>query len=264
MKRHLTYAIPFALLLWNGSLSASTLQTLTYNFPLDVDGGGAEATLNGSNVEIFCDNFGNEISVPSGTYTANVTDLSTTANLDETRFGGVLSGDWVNINLSGGNPTATTDDTFFNTGAGSSSLARYEMVAYLVSLYNVPQGASTANNDLQYAIWSLMDPTADSMGINENKVTSDLEAAASWYMNMNTPGNLNALNSFLGEFEVVSDAKMTFSNGLGVGGFQEQIVWTPTPEPRLEGLALFGLFAAGAFLLRRFRAGQPRVHPASR
>jgi hypothetical protein len=264
MKRSLTYAVAFAIFLLYSSLNASaaTVTTTNYNFQLDSDGGGAKGTLNGVSVELFCDNFANEINVPA-TYTANVTDLSTTANLDETRFGGVLSSDWTTIALSGGDSTATADDTFFNSGAGSSALARYEMVAYLVSLYNVPQGGNTANSNIQDAIWALMDPTANSQSINANKVTTDLEAAAGWYTTMNMPGNLDALNSFLNGFEVVSDVKMTFANGLGVGGFQEQIVMSPTPDPRAGIFLLLGLFVAGAFLVRRSRGTAATVHSAS-
>jgi hypothetical protein len=266
MNRHLSYAITFALSIFTAGLSAETvtLQTISYNFSLDGNGGGAQAKLNGAPVEVFCDNFGNNIAVPT-TYTANLTDLSTTANLDQTRFGGVTSGDWVTINLTGGDSTAAQDDTFFNSGAGSSALARYEMAAYLVSLYDVPLGANAANSNIQSAIWALMDPTANSSSINANKVTGDLEAAASWYMSMNA-GNLNALNAFLNGFGIISSPKMTFSNGLGVGGFQEQIVrlpMAPTPEPRAGIFALLGLFIGGGFLWRRSHRTASGVHAAS-
>ena len=47
---------------------------------------------------------------------------------------------------------------------------------------------------------------------------------------------------------------MTFTNGLGVGGFQEQIVFTPAPEPSGSIWMLIGLFGVGGFLLQRARA----------
>ena len=88
---------------------------LSYNFALDGGGGGATATLNGAPVEIYCDDFNNEINSPSNN-SAYVTTLSTTANLIDTRFGEVASNAWTNLTSLG-----STDDTFFNTGAGSTA-----------------------------------------------------------------------------------------------------------------------------------------------
>jgi hypothetical protein len=206
-------------------------------------------------VESFCDNFYNEIWTP-GTYSANVTTLGTGANLSETRFGGVSPTAWTTIALSDGNSTLdNTDDEFFNDPkgstpeAGSTGLARYEMAAYLVSLYNQSQGASTANNQIQEAIWTLMDPAAEGPVVDPSGVNpdSDLEQAVSWYNSMS--GTPAALNSFLSQFEIVSDPNMTFSKGLGIGGFQEQIVMTP--EPRAGVGILFAFLLAGILATRR-------------
>jgi hypothetical protein len=238
------------------------LNSSSYNFQLAGGGGAASATLNGVPVEIFCDNFYNEIYVPSSN-SADVTTLGTSANLSETRFGGVASTGWTPIVLSDGNTSLDkTDDAFFNNPngstpeAGSTALSRYEMVAYLVSLYNVSQGGTTANNQIQEAIWTLMDPAAqgpviDPSGVNPD---SDLEAAASWYIS--NSGNPSAMNSFLSQFEIISDPNMTFSDGLGIGGFQEQIVMTPTPTPEpLGGLwALLCILLGGLFMVQRNRA----------
>jgi hypothetical protein len=253
MKINLIYGTVFASFLAALSASASSvpLDTTNYNFQLDGDGGGAQATLNGVPTEIFCDNFANEIVVPDD-YSANVTPLSTSANLDETRFGGVTS--WTAIHLTGSGAPVTQDDAILN---GAPALARYEMVAYLTSLYDVGKGSDAYNDRIQEAIWTLMDPTVsgpapDAYGINP---TADLEAAANWYSTMNTPANLNALNSFLANYEIVSDANMTFKNGLGIGGFQEQIVDPPaaSPEPRGAIWMLIGLFGTCGFLLERAR-----------
>jgi len=255
--------------LWIVSASASPvpLQVNSYNFQLDGGGGGARATLNGVPVEIYCDDFVNEIRIPS-TGSANVTQLSTTADLDLTRFGQVTS--WTTITLSG-NPT---DQTFLNTGAGSTAEARYDMVAWLVSQYNIGQNANptvnAANNQIQEAIWTLMDPAAyatDSPAISLidpsglGQPTADLEAAANWYLGG------GATNSFLSHFEVVSDATMTPGNArdgwVGSGGFQEQIVFCPTPEPRGGIWMLIGLFGVGACLLRKVRGACVGNHNAS-
>lgn len=234
------------------SASADTLDLTNYNFQLPGGGGGAEATLNGVAVEIFCDNFNNDIYVPSSN-PANVTIPNTGANYDETRFGELGASAFTTITLSGSGTTVTTDDGILN---GANGAARYDMVAYLVSLYNVAAGATTANDKIQEAIWTLMDPTAEGPALNPDSInpTSDLEAAAGWYATMSAPGNTNALNSFLAQFEIVSDPTMTFTNGLGVGGFQEQIVYTPAPEPSGSIWMLIGLFGVAGFLVQRARA----------
>lgn len=230
------------------SANSVPLQTNTYNFQLPGGGGGAQATLGTQSVEIFCDDFANEVYVP-GSYSANVTILSTTANLDDTRFGQLDPTDWTAITLTGG---TMAQDNFFNTGLGTAAIVRYAMVSYLVSQYNVNAGATPANDAIQKAIWTLMDPSGESINISgyPADVSAQLLGAENWYLGIYT--NSGALNAFLGNFEVVDDATMKTAPGtLGVGGFQEQIV--ETPEPRAIGLFL-GLFLFGAFLLRGFRA----------
>jgi hypothetical protein len=220
----------------------------TYNFQLESGGGGAEATLNGMPVEIFCDDFYHDIYAPS-TDSANVTPLSASADLDDTRFGGVSSSQWTTINLDAGG-AASTDDTFFNSGAGSSASARYDMVAYLVSLYNIAAGGTTANNEIQEAIWTLMDPTAEGAVIDPSvDPTTYLEQAASWY------SGGGATSAFLSQFEVVSDSNMTVPvSGVGTGGFQEQIVYMPAPEPSGVTWMLIGLFGVAGFLFQKVRS----------
>jgi hypothetical protein len=248
----------FFLITVSASAGPVPLILSTYNFQLAGGGGGASATLNGVPVEIFCDNFYNEIYVPS-TNSADVTTLGTSANLSETRFGGVASTAWTTITLNDGNTSLdNTDDAFFNNPngstpeAGSTALARYEMVAYLVSLYNVSQGATTANNQIQEAIWTLMDPSAQGAVIDPSGVNPDsyLEQAAGWYTT--NSGNQSAMNSFLSGFEVISDPSMTFSNGLGQGGFQEQIVMA-TPEPRGTVWMVLCIVLGGFVIARRTR-----------
>lgn len=261
-----------AILLVSVAARASSVQldvpldvSANYNFQLSEGGGGVEATLNGANVEILCVDYFDDINL-STDYTANVTDLSTAANLSDTRFGGVSGSAWTQFTTLG-----ATDDAFFNSGAGSTALARYIMVAYLESLYDQAAGGTTANNEIQDAIWTILDPVADGPVSDPGyDGTSYIEQAAAWYMSMDNSANQAALNAFLAHFEIVSDATMTFSGGLGTGGFQEQIVDpnpvpapSPVPEPRGVAATLMGLFALGALARRKFRPGSSCVHAAN-
>jgi hypothetical protein len=249
MKLSLILTSTFTLVLAAAASAAGVpLHIVNYNFQLAGGGGGAQATLNGVPVEIFCDDFANEIWVPSDNM-ANVTTLGSGADLSKTRFGDVASNTWTSITLTGGG-AASADQTFFNTGNGAGAAARYAMAAYLISLYNVAQGGTTSSNQIQEAIWTLLDPTAEGPVIDPSGVdpTGFLEQAATWYLGG------NAVDSFLSQFQVVSDVNMVVPQvGVGVGGFQEQMVMTPTPEPRGGVLMLLGLFGAGAFLWRRSR-----------
>ncbi len=243
MKISQIYGAAFALLFLTLSAKAASVpfDTLTYNFQLANGGGGATATLNGAPVEIFCDDFANDIGLNSD-YTANVTTLSTTPDLSATRFVNVSS--WVTITLPSG---YSADQTFLN---GANSTERYDMAAYLVSLYNVSQGNSAANNQIQEAIWTLLDPTAAGAAPSGYGPKGFLEQAASWYLGG------GATNSFLSQFQIVTDTNMLrHSSARGTGGFQEQFVYTDppsaVPEPRGTALMLIGIFGIGGLLLQR-------------
>jgi|HubBroStandDraft_6_1064221.scaffolds.fasta_scaffold52962_3 hypothetical protein len=252
MKSKSILGAGFALLFitFGATAGTVTLDRIYYNFPLAGGGGGATGTLNGVPIEMFCDDFSNDIGA-GNSYSANVTPLSTSANLSETRFGGISSTGWTTINISDGNTSLDMlDNAFFNSGPGTSSLARYEMAAYLVSLFNMSLGNNTTNNEIQEAMWSILDPKTiapyNPAGVND---AAYLEQAASWYNGIST--NQTALNTFLSQFEIVSPANMTFSNGRGIGGFQEQIV--QTPEPRGGVWVILSLLVGGFLVIRRNR-----------
>src|SRR5580704_8016601 len=121
------------LLLMTLGASAGTVQldvSGNYNFPLAGGGGGTVATVNGQTYQIFCVDFDNEIYLNTD-YSANETQLGTSANLDNTRFGGISGAGWTQFSTLG-----SQDDSFLDTGGGgASALARYSMVAYLDALY---------------------------------------------------------------------------------------------------------------------------------
>src|SRR5260370_7085605 len=114
------------------------LYTLSYNFPLyltgvNAYGGGASATLNTGNtnvnIEIFCDDFAHQIWVPYGPPTypgylgVDITGLSASSDLSQTRFGNVKS--WTSVNIAG-------DAADSNTINNANSLPRNQMSPYLI------------------------------------------------------------------------------------------------------------------------------------
>jgi len=222
---------------------ANILDTTGYDFQLDNGGGGAQAELNKTqNIEIFCVDFANNIYVPQQNYSAYVTGLTSGAfDPNVTRFGEVSS--WSQISSS------VTGASIIN---GASGLGRYQMAAYLVSQYNVPNGNSASNNGMQQAIWDILDPKgqasfAEFGGSNTN---TGLSAAASWFNNTSSSGR----DTFLANYRIVSDTSMkgctgASSYGLLCGGFQEQI--TAVPEPRYLALMLVGLLIVGSTVYRR-------------
>jgi hypothetical protein len=252
MKSKSILGAGFALLFitFGATAGTVTLDRIYYNFPLAGGGGGATGTLNGVPIEMFCDDFSNDIGA-GNSYTADAVQLSTSANLTDTRFGNISSTGWATMNISDGNTSLDMlDNAFFNSGPGTSSLARYEMAAYLVSLFNVSLGNNTTNNEIQEAIWTILDPKTiapyNPAGVAD---AAYLEQAASWYNGISS--NQTALNAFLSQFEIVSPTNMTFSNGLGIGGFQEQIV--ETPEPRGGVWVLLSLLLGSFLVVRRNR-----------
>lgn len=245
--------------------SVSAFDVGSYVFQLDGGGGGAQATLNGVPVNIYCDDFDNNLALGTDT-TAYVTGLSTTANLSDTRFGNLPSADFNVPTLMTGNHTTSTDtadETFLQS---ASALTRYELAAYLVSQYNTKGGDSTQNNEIQEAIWQVLDPTVEGAPFNPDSLTPssytpEIEQAIAWYQGIQS--NTAALNGFLSQFDIVSPnyPNMQIDGaGLGLGGFQEQIVYapTPTPEPRNAAAGL-ALVLAAAMAWRRKHGAKQRT-----
>jgi hypothetical protein len=218
--------------------------THTYNFALTGGGGGEAGVLSSDlSVETFCDNFNNEISVPHGDYSAYLSTLTDGSDLSHTRFASNTS--WKTITLSDGNPNDATDAAIIN---GADALARYQMAAFLVSLYQTSQGSTAYNNGIQGAIWDIFDPSSSPKPPHYADASAALELAAQWYAN---PGSDK---SFLADFLIISDSTMISAGAGGPlgGGFQEQLtlIEDPVPEPRAAACLLMGLFSILACIRR--------------
>jgi hypothetical protein len=92
-------------------------------------------------------------------YSANVTTLGTSVNSANTRFGGVTCTAWKTISPNESNSTLDAQyEAFCNSGNGSTLLARYEMAGYSVLVYDLDLGNNTSSNQIQEAIWNILDP----------------------------------------------------------------------------------------------------------
>jgi hypothetical protein len=235
-----------AMLCLTAAAEANPVQfdTHNYNFALTGGGGGEAGVLSSDlSVETFCDNFNNEISVPHGDYTAYVSTLTDGSDLSHTRF--ATNSSWKTITLSDGNPNDAADSAIIN---GADALARYQMAAFLVSLYQTSHGSTAFNNGIQGAIWDIFDPSSSPKAPHYADASAALELAAQWFAN---PGSDK---SFLAGFLIISDSAMS-SAGAGVplgGGFQEQLTMLedPVPEPRAAAGLLIGLFSILACIRR--------------
>jgi hypothetical protein len=214
--------------------------THSYNFGLTGGGGGEAGVLSSHlSVETFCDNFNNEINVPHGDYSAYLSTLTDGSDLSNTRFGSNTS--WKTITLTDGDPNDATDAAIINS---ADALARYQMAAFLVSLYQTSMGSTAYNNGIQGAIWDIFDPASSPAAPDYADASAALEQAAEWFANPNSD------KSFLADFLIISDSTMTSASaGKPLsGGFQEQLtmIAEPVPEPRKAAwmlLCLFSVFA---------------------
>jgi hypothetical protein len=198
---------------------------------------------------LFCDDFSNDISIPSGQIAVNISQLTTGSDISKTRFGSVSVANFqtVNLSLTNTQASALTVSTE-NALNGATALQRYQMAAYLVTLYSFLGDHPAANSfhsdsvsrGIQDAIWTLLDakgetftPPSESLQAGQTgDVTTYLTAAANWL----SSGD----KSFLSQFSVITDASMHSLNS----GVQELLLYTSVPEPgygALLGLALLGL-----------------------
>ncbi|MGC2529556.1 MAG: PEP-CTERM sorting domain-containing protein [Candidatus Acidiferrum sp.] len=167
-------------------------------------------TSNAQTVVLFCDDINNEVSF-NQVWNANETSLAS-SNFSNTRYGNGS----VNPNLGGMNPQVL-----------------YEEAAWLVTQFSSHSGDYVS---LQYALWDLMTPGAESTSFanaDGTTVAQWLALAAANY------GQIDSSNFMI----VTNTGTLAYT-----GQVQEFIV--QTPEPATGVLLLFGLVAM-VFLYRR-------------
>src|SRR5205807_1723182 len=175
-----------------------------------------------------------DIIVPHTGYSAVLTPLTSTGfDASGTRFGN--NGSWRTVTVADDGTDGGADDAADSAIINAANaLGRYQMAAFLVSQYNVAAGNTASNNGIQTAIWQILDPSSYSLASFNADPSDALEHAAVWF---NTTSSA-ARDSYLMNYNIVSDTTMTSCGPVACGGFQEQIASVPAvPEPATLPLA---------------------------
>lgn len=196
------------------------------------DGGQFSAYLNSlSNpLSVYCVDFQNYESPDSA---VNVSTPLNAADIADTRYG----------------TTPASGFSFFSSGPGAlTALDRYVEAAWLTTQYNFTSGVTASDDQIQNAIWTLLDtdgtsgfPNRDALGTGTYLVQADI-----WQITSALNGTLSAFES---DVRIYTSASVAGDNNLGQGtdsrysiGSQEMIgVVSSVPEPSAMWMAVAGL-----------------------
>lgn len=216
-------------------------------------GGGFTAVINGYQATMFCVDFANGVSIPSGPTPVNISTLYTGSDLSDTRF---YDGSFRTINsFSTNGGLSDLDAKFLN---GRDYFQRYQMAAFLVSSYQFVTNKPTSdtyysdptNLGIQSAIWMLLDGTTSDFLppdlSQDGDVGTWLTNAAGWLRN-------GGDDTLLAKFHIISDASIPGATDRLNTGIQEFLTMDTVPEP--SSLSLVLLLGVGLiWFTRRQRA----------
>ncbi|HEV1288424.1 MAG TPA: PEP-CTERM sorting domain-containing protein [Bryobacteraceae bacterium] len=231
-------------LLWL-TLSAAAFGSTLYitNFTENVDDGGQFLANLGNSAQsfyIYCVDFQNSETSPSpvNISTPNTSTPDVAPNYDGvalTRYGAV--------------PTSLF--TYDGTGSTAiNSAERYVLAAWLTTQYNFSSGVTTADDQIQNAIWTLLNTTGSTTGFPFGDAAGTgtyLTQAINFF---NTTPNAQLLQ-FESEIQVFTSTNVVTYNGREwspISGTQEMI--TVTPEPATLAMIGVGLLGLGLFRKR--------------
>ncbi|HJT89207.1 MAG TPA: PEP-CTERM sorting domain-containing protein [Bryobacteraceae bacterium] len=204
---------------------------------------------------MFCVDFSNDITIPSGNIGVNLSTVTNGSSLADARFGLLGPSDFESVKVV----DSGIDGTAKGILDAATALQRYQMAAYLVTNYSffsagVPSTDHTysdnTNLGIQAAIWAILDPTGSNFApptiSPQGDLTTWLDNAATW-LNGGEPNS-----GFLANFRIVSDASIAgLSDPTRLNtGVQEFL--TVVPEPGFFPLLAIAL----GLLFWRFRRAQ--------
>jgi len=183
---------------------------------------------------VYCVDDLNYVSVPNPAYAVNITDLANSTDVyNDTRYGQTPASSFSTNTVTVPNAIGTAQD-------------RYEMAAWLILQYSFVSGNGSANNDeIQNAIWTLMDATGAVYSSNGG-IGSYITQAEAWF----TAETPTALAAFENDVVIYSDTNIASETDPTryTGTKQEMIGFVP--EPDTLALLGVGLVAIGLFRKR--------------
>lgn len=232
-------------LLWLSfsAASASTLLNIT-GHPESVENGGQFSAFLGmtdtQNLNVYCVDDLNFIGVPSTT-TVNVTDLANATEVyNFTRYGQTAA---TAAQINASFPDAFSTNTVAIPAASGTAQDRYAMAAWLITQFKFSSGVTTADDQIQNAIWTLLDATGATY-TNNGGIGTFITQAEAW-LNAESPA---ALTAFENTVVIYSDVKLASESDPArySGTAQEMIGFTTTtPEPATFAMLGLGLVTVG-------------------
>jgi PEP-CTERM motif-containing protein len=240
-------------LLWLSfsAASAGTLLNITGHTE-NVENGGQFSAFLGmtdtQNLNVYCVDDLNFIGVPSTT-TVNVTDLANSTEVyNFTRYGQTAA---TAAQITPAFPDAFSTNTVVIPAAIGTAQDRYAMAAWLITQFKFSSGVTTADDQIQNAIWTLLDATGATY-TNNGGIGTFIAQAEAW-INAQSPA---ALTAFENTVVIYSDVKLASESDPArySGTAQEMIGFTTTPEPATFAMLGIGLMTVG--LVRKRIKGQ--------